>query len=79
MKQAELMYNLIALTRILNDNYKCELQFRLNDEDIEILIKSIRTFNNYSFKVPYDFDVDAVLYDFKETVVKDTLKVDVEL
>ena len=78
MTQAKLFQNLINLTHLLNDNYKCELQFRINDESIELFINSLNTSNSYNFSVRHDFDVGDVLYQFKEMVVRGTLKTEVE-
>lgn len=72
--RTELFINLIDLTNILNDKYKCELHFRILDNEIELKIKSLNTWNTYCFNVNYDFKVNDVICKFKDMVFNEALK-----
>ena len=70
----KLLRNLIALTNILYDKYKCEVYFTILDSEIDLEIKSLNTCNAYCFNVKYDFEVDDVIAMFKEMVVNYSLR-----
>ena len=72
--ETELFSKLIDLTNILNDAYKCELYFKIIDNEIELEIKSLNTCNTYCFNVNYDFKINDVIYELREMIVNESLK-----
>lgn len=70
----ETFINLRDLTSILNDKFKCELCFRLLEDNIELGIRSLETCNTYYIIVDYEFKVDNVIEKFKENIIREALK-----
>ena len=65
--------NLLELTRIFGDMFRCELAFSLLDDVIELSISSMMSCNIYHMKVGYDFKIDDVIKQFKEIVISEAL------
>lgn len=72
--ETELFSKLINLTNILNDKYKCGVYFRILDNEIELEVKSFNTCNTYYFNVNYDFKINDVIYELREMIVNESLK-----
>ena len=73
--KTDVFQNLLELTRIFDDMFRCELEFRLLDDVIALSIHSIMTCNTYYFKVGYDFKSDDVINKFKEMVISEALNI----
>lgn len=73
--KTDVFQNLLELTRIFYDVFRCELEFRLLDDEISLSIHSIMTCNTYFIKVAYDFKSDDVINKFKEMVISEALNI----
>lgn len=69
----EIFVNLRYLTSILNDKFRCELCFRLLEDNIELAIRSLETCNTYYMIVDYKFEIDNVIEKFKDNIIKEAL------
>lgn len=69
----ETFINLRDLTNIFNDEFKCELCFKLLKDNIELIIRSLETFNCYFMTIDYEFNIDDVVNRFKDTIVREVL------
>lgn len=75
MKNELVFQNLLELTRIFGDMFRCDLAFSLLDDVIELSISSMMTCNTYHMKVVYDFKIDDVIKLFKEVVISEALNI----
>lgn len=71
----DVFQNLLELTAIFDDMFRCELEFRLLEDEISLSIHSIMTCNTYFIKVAYDFKSDDVINKFKEMVISEALNI----
>ena len=75
MKNELVFQNLLELTRIFGDMFRCDLAFSLLDDVIELSISSMMTCNTYHMKVVYDFKIDDVIKLFKDVVISEALNI----
>lgn len=73
MENYFLFQNLLELTAIFNDKFRCELAFSLLDNVVELSIRSTMNCNTYHIKVVNDFKIDDVIEQFKEIVISEAL------
>lgn len=71
----DIFQSLLELTATFNDMFRCEIEFRLLDDEISLSIHSIMTHNTYFIKVAYDFKIDDVINKFKEMVISEALNI----
>ena len=71
--KTDVFQNLLELTRIFDDMFRCDLAFSLLDDVIELSISSMMRCNTYHMKVAYDFKIDDVIKQFKEIVISEAL------
>lgn len=74
MKNELVFKNLLDLTAIFDDMFRCDIAFSLLDDVIELSISSL-TCNTYNMKVAYDFKIPDVINKFKEMVVSGALNI----
>lgn len=67
--------NLLDLTAIFDDMFRCHIAFSLLDDVIELSISSMMSCNTYHMKVAYDFKIDDVIKQFKEMVISEALNI----
>ena len=75
MKNELVFQNLLELTAIFDDMFRCDLAFSLLDDVIELSISSMMTCNTYHMKVTYDFKIDDVIKQFKDIVISEALNI----
>lgn len=73
--KTDVFQNLLDLTAMFDDMFRCEVEFRLLDDEISLSIHSIMTCNAYYIKVSYDFNIDDVINKFKEMVISEALNI----
>lgn len=73
--KTDVFQNLLELTAIFDDMFRCDLAFSLLDEVIELSISSMMSCNTYHMKVAYDFKSDDVINKFKEMVISEALNI----
>lgn len=73
--KTDVFQNLLDLTAIFDDMFRCELEFRLLDDEISLSIHSIMSGYTYFIRVAYDFKSDDVINKFKEMVIKGALNI----
>ena len=73
MKNELIFQNLLELTRIFGDMFRCDIGFSLLDDVIELSISSMMSCKTYHMKVTYDFKIDDVIKQFKEIVISEAL------
>ena len=69
----ETFINLKDLTKIFKEYYNCSLSFMLDKDKIQLEIYSIETCNRWYMVVEYQFNIDDVINEFKDIIVKETL------
>lgn len=75
MKNELVFQNLLDLTAIFEDMFRCDIAFSLLDTVIELSIDSMINGNTYHMKVAYDFKIDDVIKQFKEIVISEALNI----
>lgn len=73
MKNEFVFKNLLELTAIFEDMFRCELTFRLLDDKIELYITPLMNDHTYSINVGYDFKSDDIINKFKDSIVREAL------
>ena len=73
--KTDVFQKLMGLTAIFDDMFRCEVEFRLLDDEILLSIHSIMTCNTYYIKVGYDFKSDDVINKFKDMLIRETLNI----
>lgn len=69
----ETFINLKDLTKIFKEHFNCSLSFMLDKDKIELEIYSIETCNRWYMYVDYQFNIDDVINQFKDTIVREAL------
>lgn len=72
------LINIIELTMMFKEQFNCDLWFNFVEDKIEVEIYSGKTCNRWYMFIEYQFGIDDVINEFKEIVVRDTLKAEVE-
>lgn len=70
----ETFINLKDLTIVFKEYFNCSLSFSLIKDKIELKIYSIGTCKSWFMFIGYQFNVDDVVNEFKEIIIKEALK-----
>ena len=73
--KTDVFQNLLELTHIFEDMFRCDTAFSLLDDVIELSIESMINDNTYHMKVTYDFKIDDVIKEFKGIVISEALNI----
>ena len=74
MSYYETFINLKDLTKIFKEYYNCSLSFMLDKDKIQLEIYSIETCKSWFMSIEYQFNVDDVVNEFKDILVREALK-----
>lgn len=74
MSYYETFINLRDLTGVFKEYFNCSLSFSLIKDKIELKIYSIEACKSWYMFVEYQFDVNDVVNEFKDIIVKEALK-----
>lgn len=69
----ETFINLKELTIVFKEYFNCSLSFSLIKDKIELKIYSIETCKSWYMFIEYQFNINDVVNEFKDIIVKETL------
>ena len=72
------LINIIELTMRFKEQFNFDLWFNFVKDKIEVEIYSAKARIGWHMFIEYQFDIDDVIDEFKEMVVRDTLIAEVE-